>query len=102
MKIKNISSEIKHGIIRSKKEDCYKECHLIKHNDSSFACSYCYLGVVQQTLRKLNFDKWARVNCSALYAMIFDEYSAQHHDCVDKNNAIMKIFGLIGKRSCKI
>lgn len=103
MKAKNIPSEIKNGIIHSKRrKEYYKECRLRSRSGSGFACSHCYLGLVQITLRKLNPGKWNRVDCSELYAMIFGEEAPRHHDCIDRNNTMMQIFELIGKRSCKI
>lgn len=102
MKAKNIPREIKSGIIYSKREkDYYKECRLRSHSDS-FACAHCYLGLVQISLRKLNHSKWGRVDCSALYAMIFDEGASRHHDCIVRNNVMKQIFELTCKRSCKI
>lgn len=99
----NIPREIKNGIIHSKREkDYYKECRLRRHGGSGFACAYCYLGLVQIALRRLNPDKWNRVDCSALYTMIFDEEASRHHDCIDRNNAMKQIFELIHKRSCRI
>lgn len=101
MKIQNIPREIKNGIIHSKKEEFYKECHF-RNRNASFACPQCYLGLVQITLRRLNHSKWDKVDCSDLYARIFDEDTSRHHNCIDRNNAIMQIFELISKRSCRI
>lgn len=101
MKIQNIPSEIKNGIIHSKKEEFYKECHF-RNRNASFSCSHCYLGLVQITLRKLNRSKWDGVDCSALYTMIFDEDTSRHHNCIDRNNVMKQIFELIYKRSCRI
>ena len=99
----NVPSEIKNGITRSKKEkDYYKECRLRKHGGSGFPCAYCYLGLVQISLRRLNKGKWGGVDCSALYSMVFGEEASRHHDCIDRNNAMKQLFELIYKRSCKI
>ena len=100
MKAKNMPSEIKNGIIHSKRRDYYKECHLRKRSGPGFACAHCYLGLLQLTLRKLNPDKWD--SCSGLYTIIFDEETSIHHDCIDRNNVMKQVFELIGRRSCKI
>ena len=98
----NIPREIKNGIIHSKREkDYYKECHF-RNRDSSFSCAHCYLGIVQIALRKLNHSKWDRVDCSDLYARIFDEDTSRHHNCIDRNNVMKQVFELIYKRSCRI
>ena len=102
MKEKNISSEIKSGIMHSRKDDCYKECSLRSHSGKDFNCPQCYLGLLQLVLRKLNPDKWNMVSCSTLYSMVFDGWASRHHDCVDRNNAMKQIFESICKRSCKI
>lgn len=103
MKEKNIPNEIKNGIMHSMRDDCYKECCLrSRHSGKDFNCPQCYLGLMQLTLHKLNPDKWNRVSCSTLYAMVFDQEASMHHSCVDRNNAMKQIFELICKRSCKI